>query len=329
MEITKEIQKLMLERMWTIRSFEEKVIEVHEAGEFVGPAHPYIGEEAVAVGVCLALKDTDYIAGNHRSHGHPLAKGGSIKKAMAEIYGRVDGYCKGKGGSMHLADFSVGILGESGIVGSSVPVATGAGLASKMGKKDFVSVVFFGDGASNQGACHESMNLASIWKLPVIFVCENNQYAITNSYENSVAVENVSDRAVAYNMPGILVDGQNVEAMYEATIEAVKRARNGEGPTLIEGLTYRFEEHSLGLGKIRRGEYRDKSEIDKWRERDPIDILTKKLIDRGILTKEDCKKIENNSRLEIEEAVNFARKSEFPGPDDLFEGMWANPIPKP
>ena len=173
------------------------------------------------------------------------------------------------------------------------------------------------------------MNLASIWKLPVIFVCENNQYAITNSYENSVAVENVSDRAVAYNMPGILVDGQNVEAMYEATIEAVKRARNGEGPTLIEGLTYRFEEHSLGLGKIRRGEYRDKSEIDKWRERDPIDILTKKLIDRGILTKEDCEKIENNSRLEIEEAVKFARNSEFPRPDDLFDGMWANPIPKP
>ena len=173
---------------------------------YIGPAHPYIGEEAVAVGVCLALRDSDYIAGNHRSHGHPLAKGGSIKKAMAEIYGRVDGYCKGKGGSMHLADFSVGILGESGIVGSSVPVATGAGLASKMGKKDFVSVVFFGDGASNQGACHESMNLASIWKLPVIFVCENNQYAITNSYENSVAVDNVSDRAVAYNIVVVLDD---------------------------------------------------------------------------------------------------------------------------
>tara|TARA_B110001454_G_scaffold17776_1_gene16114 strand:+ start:203 stop:1192 length:990 start_codon:yes stop_codon:yes gene_type:complete len=329
MEITKEIQRLMLERMWTIRNFEEKVIEVHEAGEFVGPAHPYIGEEAVAVGVCLALKDSDYIAGNHRSHGHPLAKGGSIKKAMAEIYGRVDGYCKGKGGSMHLADFSVGILGESGIVGSSVPVATGAGLASKMQKKDFVSVVFFGDGASNQGACHESMNLASIWKLPVIFVCENNQYAITNSYENSVAVDNVSDRAVAYNMPGILVDGQNVEAMYEATAEAVKRARNGEGPTLIEGLTYRFEEHSLGLGKIRRGEYRDKEEIDKWRQRDPLDIHTKKLIERGILSESDCKEIENNSKIEIEEAVNFARNSEFPAPEDLFEGMWANPIPKP
>ena len=329
MEITKEIQKLMLERMWTIRTFEEKVMEVHEAGEFVGAAHPYIGEEAVAVGVCLALKDTDYIAGNHRSHGHPLAKGGSIKKAMAEIYGRVDGYCNGKGGSMHLADFSVGILGESGIVASSVPVATGAGLASKIGKKDFVSVVFFGDGASNQGACHESMNLASIWKLPVIFVCENNQFAITTSYQNSVAVDNVSDRAQAYNMPGILVDGQNVEAMYEATTEAVKRARNGEGPTLIEGLTYRFEEHSLGLGRVRRGEYRTEEEINKWRDRDPILIHSKKLIDRGILSEEECKEIESNSYSKTDEAVEFARNSSFPEPSDLYEDMWANPIPKP
>ncbi|MAR37941.1 MAG: pyruvate dehydrogenase (acetyl-transferring) E1 component subunit alpha [Chloroflexi bacterium] len=329
MELTKEIQIFMLKRMWTIRSFERKVMEVHSAGEFVGPAHPYIGEEAVAVGVCSALKDTDYIAGNHRSHGHPLAKGGSIKKAMAEIYGKVDGYCKGKGGSMHLADFSVGILGESGIVASSVPVATGAGLASKLGKKDFVSVVFFGDGASNQGACHESMNLASIWKLPVIFVCENNQFAITTSYQDSVAVDNVSDRAPAYNMPGILVDGQNVEAMYEATAEAVKRARNGDGPTLIEGLTYRFEDHSLGLGRVTKGEYRSKEEIDKWKERDPIDIHTKKLIERGTLSESECKEIENNSIEEIEEAVNFARNSKFPEPEDLFNGMWANPIPKP
>lgn len=329
MEITNAVQKLMLERMWTIRNFEEKVMEVHEAGEFVGAAHPYIGEEAVAVGVCLALKDTDYIAGNHRSHGHPLAKGGSVKKAMAELYGRVDGYCKGKGGSMHLADFSVGILGESGIVASSVPVATGAGLASKISKNNFVSVVFFGDGASNQGACHESMNLASIWKLPVIFVCENNQFAITTSYQNSVAVENVSDRAQAYNMPGILVDGQNVEAMYEATTEAVKRARNGEGPTLIEGLTYRFEEHSLGLGRVRRGEYRTSEEISKWRERDPIGIHSQKLIDRGVLSEDEIDKIESNSKKEIEEAVEFARNSKFPEPEELFEDMWANPIRNP
>ena len=184
MPIRKEKLMLMLSRMWLIRHFETVVMEVHAAGEFAGGAHPYIGEEAVAVGACAALKVTDYIAGNHRSHGHPLAKGGSVKKAMAELYGRVDGYCKGKGGSMHLADFSVGILGESGIVGSSVPVATGAGLAAKIRGDSYVSLVFFGDGASNQGACHESMNLASLWRLPVIFLCENNQYAITTSYKN-------------------------------------------------------------------------------------------------------------------------------------------------
>ena len=192
MNINQDILKLILRRMWIVRHFEVKVMEVHSAGEFAGAAHPYIGEEAVAVGACAALRDTDYIAGNHRSHGHPLAKGGSVNKAMAELYGRVDGYCKGKGGSMHLADFSIGILGESGIVGSSVPVATGAALAAKIQRKDFVSLVFFGDGASNQGACHESMNLASVWKLPVIFLCENNQFAVTTSYEETVAVDHIS-----------------------------------------------------------------------------------------------------------------------------------------
>ena len=266
MDIDKDILVLMLERMWLIRNFELKVMEVHSAGEFAAAAHPYIGEEAVAVGSCLALKDTDYIAGNHRSHGHPIAKGGDINRAMAELYGKVDGYCKGKGGSMHLADFSIGILGESGIVGSSVPVATGAGLASKIGGDDFVSMVFFGDGASNQGACHESMNLASVWNLPVIFLCENNQFAVTTSFKDTVAVDHVSDRAAAYNMPGVLVDGQDCIAMYEATVQAVDRARKGEGPTLIEGLTYRYEEHSLGLGRVRRGEYRSQEDIDEWKK---------------------------------------------------------------
>lgn len=320
---------LMLRRMWTIRHFEEKVMEVHSAGEFTGAAHPYIGEEAVAVGVCAALKDSDYIAGNHRSHGHPLAKGGSVKGAMAELYGRVDGYCKGKGGSMHLADFSVGILGESGIVASSVPVATGAGLAAKIQGKDFVSAVFFGDGASNQGACHESMNLAALWDLPVIFVCENNQFAVTTSYKSSVAVEHISDRASAYNMPGVLVDGQDVIAMYEAMSEAVRRARAGEGPTLIEGLTYRYEEHSLGLGRVRRGEYRTEEEITDWRQRDPIVIHTKRLVSQGVATQEECDAISAEVLKEVEEALEFARNSPFPEPEALFEDMWANPIPQP
>lgn len=319
----------MLRRMWMIRNFELKVMEVHSAGEFAGAAHPYIGEEAVAVGACAALEDTDYITGNHRSHGHPIAKGGRVDKAMAELYGRVDGYCKGKGGSMHLADYSIGILGESGILGSSVPVAVGAALAAHIRGDKFVSMAFFGDGASNQGALHESMNLASIWKLPVIFLCENNQYAVTTSYAETVAVDHVSDRAAAYNMPGMLVDGQDVVAMYEATSAAVARARAGEGPTLIEGLTYRFEEHSLGLGRVARGAYRDEAEIAEWRKRDPLDILEKTLITQGIATREECDAINAETVKEVEEATDFARNSPFPEPGDLFEDMWANPIPLP
>jgi pyruvate dehydrogenase E1 component alpha subunit len=241
----------------------------------------------------------------------------------------VDGYCKGKGGSMHLADFSIGILGESGIVASSVPVATGAALASFIRGDKFVSLVFFGDGASNQGACHESMNLASLWKLPVIFLCENNQYAVTTSYRNSVAVEHVSDRASAYNMPGVLVDGQDAIAMYEATAEAVKRARSGQGPTLIEGLTYRFEEHSLGLGRVRRGEYRTEDEIGEWRKRDPIVLHQNRLISQGIATEEECQAVSEKMQQAVEEAVVFARNSPWPEPEALFEDMWANPIPAP
>ncbi len=327
--ISKEKLVQMLERMWLIRHFEVRVMEVHAAGEFTGAAHPYIGEEAVAVGACAALEDTDYIAGNHRSHGHPLAKGGDVKRAMAELYGRVDGYCKGKGGSMHLADFSIGILGESGIVASSVPVAIGAALAAKIKGEDFVSMVFFGDGASNQGACHESMNLAALWNLPVIFLCENNQFAVTTSYKDSVSVEHISDRASAYNMPGVLVDGQDAVAMYEATREAVNRGRAGEGPTLIEALTYRYEEHSLGLGRVRRGEYRTEEQINEWRERDPIDVLEHTLTTQGILTREECDAISKAKEAEVEEAVEFARNSPYPEPEELFDDMWADPIPAP
>jgi pyruvate dehydrogenase E1 component alpha subunit len=229
---------------------------------------------------------------------------------------------------MHLADFSVGILGESGILGSSLPVATGAALASKIKGYDFISAVFFGDGASNQGACHESMNLASVWKLPIIFICENNQYAVTTSYRDTVAVEHVSDRASAYNMPGVLVDGQDVVAMYEAVSVAIERARAGEGPSLVEGLTYRYEEHSLGLGRIRRGEYRPEEEIERWRERDPIVIHEKRLVEQGIATQEECDAVKDEVRKEIDEALEFARNSPFPEPEELFDDMFANPIPQ-
>jgi TPP-dependent pyruvate/acetoin dehydrogenase alpha subunit len=321
----KQLEEMYL-RMCRIRYFEEAVIEIHSSGELIGPAHPYIGEEAVAVGACAALRDHDRIAGNHRSHGHPIAKGGDVKKAMAEILGKTGGFCKGKGGSMHLADFSIGILGESGIVASSVPIATGAALASKLSKQDFVSLVFFGDGASNQGACHESMNMAALWDLPVIFMCENNGYAITTSYKNSVSVDHVSDRASAYGMPGVLVDGQDAIAVWEATNEAVIRARAGEGPTLIEAMTYRYEDHSLGLDRIRKAEYRTQGEIEEAMKRDPLNIHRTAMTSHGFATAEECDQIEAKVKLEIEEAVEFARNSPFPEPDDLYDDMWATPV---
>ena len=317
----------MLRRMVRIRRFEERVIQLVDRGEIVGAAHSYIGEEAVAVGACLALRDDDWITGNHRSHGHPIAKGGDVKRAMAELLGKSTGFCKGKGGSMHLADFSIGILGESGILGSSIPTAVGAALGSKLQGNDRVAVTFFGDGASNEGVFHESINLAAIWKLPVIFVCENNQYAVSSSFKNMVASENISDRAVSYNIPGVLVDGQDVIAMHEAVSVAVARARAGQGPSLIEGRTYRYEEHSLGLNRIVRAPYRDDEEIEMWKLRDPIVIHQDVLVSQGIATRAEFDQLEEEVMGQIDEAVEFARNSPYPEPSALFEDMFANPIP--
>ncbi len=317
----------MLRKMLLIRRFDEAAVGLVERGEIVGAVHTYIGEEAVAVGACAALNDDDYVTGNHRSHGHPIAKGADVNRAMAELFGKRTGYCKGKGGSMHLADFSVGILGESGILGSALPVAVGAALASKLRKETKVVIPFFGDGASNEGACHETMNLAGIWKLPVIFVCENNQYAVTTSYEESVSAENIADRAAAYNMPGAVVDGQDVVAMYEATSAAVARARAGEGPSLIEGLTYRYREHAEGMNRILREPYRSEDEVDEWRARDPIDLHKKHLLEAGYATSSDLDDIEREVEVTIDGALEFARKSPDPEPDELFEDLFTNPIP--
>jgi len=322
----KELYMLMLRRMMLIRRFDETVKELVQSGELVGMAHCYIGEEAVAVGACTALRDEDYITGNHRSHGHPISKGGDIRRAMAELLGKATGYCKGKGGSMHLADFEIGILGESGIVASALPVAVGAALGSRMQNNDRVVISFFGDGASNQGACHEAMNMASIWKLPVIFLCENNQYAVTTSYRDTVAVENISDRAQAYNMPGVLVDGQDVMAMYEVTKEAVTRGRSGLGPTLIEARTYRYREHSEALERILREEYRKEEEVAEWLKRDPIDLFRALLVDEGIVPEAEIDKLESEIHDAVEEALEFARESPYPEPDELFEDMYADPI---
>jgi len=317
----------MLRRMWRIRRFEEQVVQLVERGEIVGAAHSYIGEEAVAVGACLALRDDDYMTGNHRSHGHPIAKGGQVQKAMAEIFGKRTGLCKGKGGSMHLADFSIGILGESGILGSSIPTAVGAALGSQLQGNDRVAVAFFGDGASNEGAFHESINLAAIWKLPVVFLCENNQYAVTSSFKTMVATENISDRAAAYNIPGVLVDGQDVIAMHEVVSHAVARARAGQGPSLIEGRTYRYLDHSLGLGRIVRAPYRTDEEIERWKQRDPIAIHLERLLSQGVATPAEVDAMDAQVRQEIEAALEFARQSPYPDPAELFEDMFANPIP--
>ena len=317
----------MLRRMMRIRHFEEAVISMVERGEIVGAAHSYIGEEAVAVGACLALRDDDWMTGNHRSHGHPIAKGGDVNKAMAELLGKSTGFCKGKGGSMHLADFSIGILGESGILGSSIPTAVGAALGSMLQGNDRVAVPFFGDGASNEGAFHESLNLAAIWKLPVIFLCENNQYAVTSSFKQMVASDNIADRSAAYDIPGVLVDGQDVIAMHEAVTQAVARARAGQGPSLIEGRTYRYYEHSLGLGRIVRDAYRDDEELEDWKKRDPIQLHKERLLEQGIATQEEIDQMENEIKIQIEEAITFARESPYPEPSELFEDMFADSIP--
>jgi pyruvate dehydrogenase E1 component alpha subunit len=317
----------MQRRMLRIRHFEERVIQMVERGEIVGAAHSYIGEEAVAVGACMALRDDDWMTGNHRSHGHPIAKGGDVKKAMAELLGKSTGFCKGKGGSMHLADFSIGILGESGILGSSIPTAVGAALGSQLQGNDRVAVPFFGDGASNEGAFHESVNLAAVWKLPVVFLCENNQYAVTSSFKKMVASDNISDRSVAYNIPGILVDGQDAIAMYEAVSEAVARARAGQGPSLVEGRTYRYYDHSLGLSRIVRDPYRQDEEVEEWKKRDPIDIHKEVLLSQNIATQAELDEMESEVIAEIDAAVEFAKQSPYPEPADLFEDMYADPIP--
>ncbi len=327
MPVDADVSAEMLRRMLRIRYFEEEVIRLVQGGEVVGAAHCYIGEEAVAVGACAALRADDYITGNHRSHGHPIAKGGDVRRAMGELLGKRTGYCKGKGGSMHLADFSIGILGESGILGSALPVAVGAALGSRMQGHDRVVVAFFGDGASNEGSCHETMNLAAVWKLPVIFVCENNQYAVTTNFRDVVATENIADRAVAYNMPGVLVDGQDVMAVYEAVSEAVDRARAGHGPSLIEGRTYRYQDHSEGLRRVLREPYRTDEELEFWRQRDPILIHKERLIAGKTLGLEDIALMEADEKARIAEALEFARQSPYPDPEELFEDMFTNPIP--
>jgi pyruvate dehydrogenase E1 component alpha subunit len=319
MEIPRETLSLMYERMLKIRHFESRVSELFAAGEMPGFVHLYLGEEAVAVGVCAALNDDDYITSTHRGHGHIIAKGGDVKLMMAELYGKATGYNKGKGGSMHIADPSLGILGANGIVGAGIPIATGAGMSSKLLKTGRVAACFFGDGGANQGTFHEAINIASAFDLPVIYVCENNLYGVGTLQSQVRKVEDIGDRAAAYAIPGRVVDGNDVLAVYEASAEAVARARSGNGPTLIECKTYRWRTHFEGEPDT----YRPPEEVEAWLKREPIAPYRQYLIQEGILDEQEAARIEAEVIGELDAAVEFARASPLPEPESALTDLWA------
>ena len=305
--------------MFRIRAFEEKVDELFMEGVIHGTTHLSIGEEAVPTGTMAALRPDDYITSTHRGHGHCIAKGADLDQMMAELLGRETGYCRGRGGSMHIADVESGNLGANGIVGGSIPIASGVGLSIQLRETDQVCVCFFGDGAANEGTFHEAINLASIWNLPVIFLCENNQYGMSMSIQRSMHVASVADRAVAYGIPGESVDGNDVFAVHEAVARAVARARAHVGPSLIEARTYRYKGHS----KSDQNRYRTRDEIASWRERDPIKRLSLELIDRGLLTEADVAREEAEASAAIESAYAFALASPQPQVEALLEGVYA------
>ena len=312
----------MLRRMFRIRLFEEKVAALKAKAQLPGAAHLSIGQEAEIVGSCMALRDDDYMTGNHRSHGHPIGKGASLGPLMAELYGRQNGVCRGKGGSMHLADFSKGSLGESGIVGGLLPTAVGAALSAQMRGTDQVCLCFFGDGAVNEGTFHESMNLASVWKVPVIFLCENNGYAMFTAAAQMTASANIVDRAKAYEMPGETVDGQDVLAVHASVSKAVERARAGGGPTLVEARTYRYHDHSE-FGRMNLPAYRSAEELNTWRQRDPLTLFGARLQVMHQLDAAGLERIRNEVANEVDAAVKFAEAGAMPPPEALFEHVYA------
>jgi len=322
MLLTQTQQLETYRRMVRIRLFEEAL----DTNEIAG--HLSIGQEAAIVGACMALRDEDYITGTHRSHGHPIGKGADLKPLVAEILGKVTGICKGRGGSMHLADNSVGIIGESAIVGGGLPLATGAGFSAKNLGTDQVSLCFFGDGAVNQGTFGESINMAAIWNLPVIYFCENNGYAITTTVQNSHGQPDVAKRADGFGIPGVIVDGQDAFAVYDATCHAVARARRGEGPTLIEAKTYRIHEHCRGLNA--QVPYRSDEEIEYYRtQRDPLTLFRHTVETAGDITAEQLNAIDDEVALQLAQAWTFARDSAFPDPADLYDNMFSQPIHYP
>jgi pyruvate dehydrogenase E1 component alpha subunit len=319
--IAKQELTEMYARMLRIRAFEDATKDLHSKGMIIGPVHTSHGQEAEIVGACMALRLDDYMVGNHRSHGHPIGKGAAVRGLMAELLGKSTGVCGGKGGSMHLADFSVGSLGETSIVGSGIPVAAGAALGARMQGLDRVSLCFFGDGASSEGTFHEGLNMAAVWHLPVIFLCENNGYGITTPLSAVTLVTDIADKAVAYGIPGVIVDGQDVLAVYEAVQIAVQRARRGEGPTLVEAKTYRYEEHSVGMG--RNFNYRSEEEIARWRERDPLVLFRARLCGEFGFEDEQLLAMEQVAREAIEDAIAFAQRSPVPLAHTAFTDVFA------
>jgi TPP-dependent pyruvate/acetoin dehydrogenase alpha subunit len=310
----------MLRRMLTIRRFEERASADYLAGKIYGVVHCYIGEEAVAVGTCSALEAGDRIISTHRGHGHCIAKGADLDRMMAELYGRQTGYCKGKGGSMHIADFGIGMLGANGIVAGGIAIVTGAGLAAQMEGKGGVAVSFFGDGASNAGPFHECLNIAAAWKLPMLYVCENNLYAAQTPAAATHALSDVAARAAGYGIPGIIVDGNDVFAVHQAASRAVDRARSGGGPTLIECKTYRWRAHTERAGQP---DPRANGEIAAWKEKDPIARLERQLRDQSVLDERGMETLEREVIAAIEAAVTFAEASPFPTPEQATEDAFA------
>jgi TPP-dependent pyruvate/acetoin dehydrogenase alpha subunit len=313
-------QREMLRQMLTIRRFEERASADYHAGKIYGVVHCYIGEEAVAVGVCAALDRGDRIISTHRGHGHCIAKGADLNRMMAELYGRQTGYCKGKGGSMHIADFDIGMLGANGIVAGGISIITGAGLAAQMEGKGGVAVSFFGDGASNAGPFHECLNIAATWKLPMLYVCENNMYAAQTSAAATHALPDVAAHAAGYGIPGIVVDGNDIVAVHQAAIRAVDRARSGGGPTLIECKTYRQRGHTERKGQP---DPRDRAEVAAWTQRDPIALLERQMRDQGDLDDTGLQAIERDVMAALEAAVTFAEASPFPLPEQATDDVFA------
>ncbi len=321
MDLSREKLLKLYTTMATIRNFEERGIPETGQRAMSASVHSSAGQEAVPTGICAHLSDDDYIGSTHRGHGHCIAKGVDPKTMMAELFGRATGNNKGKGGSMHIADMSKGMLGTNGVVAASVPLAVGAALTSKLKNLGRVAVAFFGDGGANQGVLHESMNLASVWKLPVIFCCENNGYAESTPVEYALSTANVSDRAAGYDMPGINVDGMDVFAVYDAAGQAVARARAGEGPSLLECRTYRFYGHTVFDNPL---SYRTKEEEDRWRARDPLKLFREAVLPLGEITLEELDQIDAEAAQLMEDAIKFADESPLPDPVEIYDDVYVS-----